>query len=37
MEISDIMENEKNSLNFRGIFTIDMLPKKIRKGESGKD
>jgi hypothetical protein len=31
IEISDIMKNEKN---FRGVFAIDMLPKKIRKDES---
>jgi hypothetical protein len=36
------MKNEKNSglpqeatRNFRGVFAIDMLPKKIRKDESG--
>jgi hypothetical protein len=29
------MENKKNSLNFRGVFAIDMLPRKIRKDESG--
>jgi hypothetical protein len=32
IEISDIMKNEKN---FRGVFAIDMLPKKIRKDELG--
>jgi hypothetical protein len=25
----------KNEKNFRGVFAIDMLPKKIRKDESG--
>jgi hypothetical protein len=41
-EFASLMKNEKNSAlpheatrNFRGVFAIDMLPKKIRKDESG--